>query len=128
MTYVYMSTTDRALPRCHEHARQRDMQRARSRQRDILVLLQRREKRVLLLLAHRTERFEELTELGHRIVSVDREQPDTELYTLLVEKKLVLWTYLTKLHPETPLVTFLPIITTQENILAWHIGHQCHLV
>lgn len=28
-----------------------------------------------------------LTELGHRIVSVDREQPDTELYTLLVEKK-----------------------------------------
>lgn len=28
-----------------------------------------------------------LTELGHRIVSVDKEQSDSDLYTLLVEKK-----------------------------------------
>ena len=28
-----------------------------------------------------------LTELGHLIVTLDREQPDGDLYTLLVEKK-----------------------------------------
>ena len=28
-----------------------------------------------------------LTELGHRIVTLDRERPDGDLYTLLVEKK-----------------------------------------
>lgn len=30
---------------------------------------------------------ESLTELGHLLVSIDREQPETDLYTLLVEKK-----------------------------------------
>lgn len=28
-----------------------------------------------------------MTELGHRIVSLDRERPDSDLYTLLLEKK-----------------------------------------
>ncbi|MFT5488932.1 MAG: TusA-related sulfurtransferase [Paracoccaceae bacterium] len=28
-----------------------------------------------------------LTELGHRIVALDRERPDAEIYTLVVEKK-----------------------------------------
>jgi TusA-related sulfurtransferase len=28
-----------------------------------------------------------LTELGHRIVTIDRVQPDSDLYTLVIEKK-----------------------------------------